>query len=195
MVYDFRKQRAGRVELRIHDVRGVGQNIAAYQQGRSYFFQGGVSGAFADTIDSYFDLTRSTFDAGQRIGDRKAKIVVAVCGEDDAFHARQLSQHAEDGCVFRRCHIADGIRNIDGGGPGLHGNLDHLAEESGFGACRVHGRELYVVHKGAGPAYRFGGEVECLCPGHPHLVLEMDVGGGEKGMDAVVLSGFHGTSG
>ena len=45
-------------------------------------FERGIAGALADAVDGALDLARSVLDAGERVGDGQAEIVVAVNAED-----------------------------------------------------------------------------------------------------------------
>jgi hypothetical protein len=97
---------------------------------------------------------------------------------------------AEDRGVLLRGGVADRVGDVDGGGPGLDGDGDHLEEELRVGAGAVLGGELDVVGEGAGEADRLGGLVESLVAGEAELVLEMEVGGGEDDVDAVGWGGL-----
>ena len=61
---------------------------------------------------------------------------------------------------------------------------DQLREEIDVAAGGILGGELDVVHIAARLTNGRSGLVECLSTGHLELDLEMQVGAGEKGMDA-----------
>ncbi len=69
------------------DAGGVGQHVAAGADGHDDLFQRGVAGALAQPVDGALDLAGAASEAGQRIGDREAEVVVAVCGEDPPLSA------------------------------------------------------------------------------------------------------------
>ena len=46
-------------------------------------FERGVAGALAQTVDRALDLARAVGDAGERVRDREAEVVVAVRGDDE----------------------------------------------------------------------------------------------------------------
>jgi hypothetical protein len=71
---------------------------------------------------------------------------------------------------------ADGVGDVDGGGPGLDGDGDHLEEELGVGAGAVLGGELDVFGEGAGEADRLGGLVESLVAGDAELGVPSEFG-------------------
>ena len=179
---------AGGVELGHDDVGGVGVAVAAGGDGGGDLFEGGVAGAFADAVDGALDLAGSAFDAGERVGDGHAEVVVAVGGEDDVFDAGDAgADGAEDGVVLGGGGVADGVGDVDGGGAGLDGDGDHLDEEVEVGAGAVFGGELDVVDEGAGEADGLGDAVEGLLAGDLELGFEVEVGGGEEDVDAVLV--------
>ena len=90
---------------------GVGVvNVLAYAEIHHDFFQTGVPGAFADSVYGAFHLRRARLNAGQRVGDRKPQIVVAVYGNVRVLDT--LHVFAEIGYQrghFLRHGVADGI--------------------------------------------------------------------------------------
>jgi hypothetical protein len=117
-------------------------------------------------------------------------------GEDYVVDSRDAGfDQAEDRGVLLGGGEADGVGDVDGGGPGLDGDGDHLEEELGVGAGAVLGGELYVFAEGAGEADRLGGLIEGLVAGDAELVLEMEVGGGDDEVDAVGGGGLDGAGG
>jgi hypothetical protein len=179
------EQLAGGVELIHLDVVGVGELVAADHEGGGDLFEGSVAGTLADAVDGALDLSGSALDAGERVGYGHAEVVVAVGGEDDVFDAGHLGEeHAEGGGVLVGRGVTDGVGDVDGGGSGLDGDGDDLDEEVGVGAGGVLGGELDVVGEGAGEADGFGGLMEGLGAGDLELGFEVEVGGGEEGVDA-----------
>ena len=63
------------------------------------------------------------------------------------------------------------------------------------GAGAVFGGELDVVDEAAGEADGFADLVDGLLAGHAELVFEVQVGGGEEDVDAVLLGGLDGAGG
>ncbi len=124
-------------------------------QGHDDFFQRAVAGPLADAVDRALDLSGAVLDGGQAVGHGQAQVVVAVDADHrlvDVRHAvREGADHAAH--VGRR-GVADRVGNVDRGGPGGDGRLDHLAEEVGLGAGGVLGRELDVVAVARWPASR-----------------------------------------
>ena len=159
-------------------------------------FECGVAGALADAVDGALDLTRAAVDAGERVGDGHAEVVVAVRGEDDRVGVGDVGANFfEERLVLGGRGVADGVRDVDGGGAGLDGDVDHLDEEVDVGAGAVLGGELDVVGVAAGEANALADLVDGLGARDAELGLEVQVGGGEEGVDAVLLRGLNGTGG
>ena len=68
--------------MRRVDAGVVGQHVAARPDRHHDLFERGIAGPLADAVDGALDLPRAGRDAGQRVGDRQAEVVVAVDGED-----------------------------------------------------------------------------------------------------------------
>ena len=83
--------------------------------------------------------------------DGHAEVVVVMGGPDDfvgAWHS--LAQHGEDAGHVGGHGVADGIRDVDGGGAGGDRGFDGAAEEIGIAAGAVLGRPFDVVGVAAG---------------------------------------------
>ncbi len=184
------------VELFHLDVVGVGKLVAANHEGGGDLFEGGVAGALADAGDGALDLAGTGLNAGEGVGDGHAEIVVAVGGEDDVLSAGDLGEkHAEGGGVFFGRGVADGVGDVDGGGPGLDRNRDDFDEEVRVGAGGVFGGELDVVAEGAGETDGFGSLMEGFGAGDLQLGFEVEIGGGEEGVDTGFVGGLDGAGG
>ena len=78
---------------------------------------------------------------------------MAMGGKNNLIRARHpLKQHFDNIPAFGRGGIANRIRNIYGGCPGLNGDFDHPAQVIILGAGRIHRRPLHVVTQVAGEA-------------------------------------------
>ena len=86
--------------------------------------------------------------------------------------------------VFFRDGITNGIRQIDGGGTGFDGGFKNAAQVIAVAAGAVLGRKFDVVGERLGILYRIDSPLDDLVPGHFELVLEVNVGGGNKRVDA-----------
>ena len=90
-----------------------------------------------------------------------------------AHHAGKLVRHG----------IAHGIRQIDRSGTGVDGGLEDLAQKITVAAGAVLGGEFHIVRVAAGMTHRFHGGGQDFFAAHLELVLQVDVGGGDKGVD------------
>ena len=97
----------------------------------------------------------------------------------------------DQGTEFRRRGVADGIRDVDRGGPGSNRRLDHLIHELRIGAAGVLAGELDVFHEGAGVGHQVAGDAQHLSATLAELVLEVDVARGNKGVDAAIGGRRH----
>ncbi len=107
----------------------------------------------------------------------------------DADHGLVDVRHAvRAACVITSAHVrrrgvADGVGNVDRGGAGVDGRLDHFAEEVELGAGGVFGRELDVVAVARGPLHAGHGPLDDLVLAHLELELAMDGAGGQEDVD------------
>ena len=97
----------------------------------------------------------------------------------------------DQGAEFRWGRVADGVRDVDRGGPGGNRRLDHLVHELRIGAAGVLAGELDVLHQGAGVGHHLTGDAQHLSTALAELVLEVDVAGGDKGVDAAMGGRRH----
>jgi|GEM_PF-5776136 len=187
---------AGGEELGHDDGIGVGELVFADHEDGRDLFEGGVAGSLADAVDGALDLADSGFDGGDGVGDGEAEVVVAVGGEDDVLRARDaIEDHAEHGGVVLGEAVADGVGEVEGGGTGLDGDLADFDEEIGVGAGGVFRGELDVFAEGAGEGDHLCDLVDGLLAGDAELGGEVEIGGGEEGVDAGFLSGLDGAGG
>jgi hypothetical protein len=162
-------------------------------QGHHQLFQRRVARPLADAVDGHFHLPRPLLDGLQKVGHRDPQVVVAVDGDDgllDVGHilADALDQLAE----FFRHAVADGVGDVDGFGSRPNGCLDHLVEKLRIGTGGVHHGELHIVHEGLGVGHHLLGNLQHFGAGLAQLVLEVNVGGGDKGVDAGLGGGLEG---
>ena len=111
----------------------------------------------------------------------------------DVRHA--LAERADDVAHVGGRGVADGVGDVDRGGAGVDGRLDHLAEEVGLGAGGVLGRELDVGAVAGGPAHARHGLLDDLLLGHLQLELAMDGAGGQEDVDPRPLGVLDGLPG
>src|SRR5262249_22753951 len=143
---DVRHQPAGGVELAGVDPRAHAEVVAAGADGHHDLFQRRVAGPLADAVDGALDLPRPLGDGRQAVGHGHAQVVVAVDAEDHLVDAADVLLQVGDGRgVLAGDGVADRVGDVDGGGAGLDGLLDHLGQEVQLGASGVLGRELDVL--------------------------------------------------
>ena len=85
---------------------------------------------------------------------------------------------------FRRSGIAHGVGDVDGGSAGADGGLNHLMHIFRIAATGVLTGELDVVDEGAGVGHHLAGDLQHLGAGFAQFVLQVDVAGGDEGVDA-----------
>ena len=104
---------------------------------------------------------------------------------DDGGIAQRFHDAADEFAVFVGRGVADGIGNVDRAGSGRDHGLRNLFEIFGIGAGAVFGGEFDVIHIScARVRRRHTASSSTCCAGFLQLVLQMDVAGGEKGVDA-----------
>ena len=147
--------------------------------------QRAVAGALADPVDRALDLTRTGQQPGVGVGDGQAQVVVAVDRQLDLAQRRhQLVQAPEIIRVLLGRGVADRVGDVDHGRALLDRDRADLGGELDVGAGRVHRRELDVLAVGLGQGDRGAGlTLDVLAVGL-QLVLDVDVGGRDEGVDA-----------
>ena len=185
---------AGHQLGRRHDLRGVDARVAtehilARAHRHHDFFQRGIAGTLAETIDGAFDLARAVHHGGKRVGDGHAEIVVAVRRPDHLVGIR----HALDQLLHALAPqggnaVADGVGHVERFGAGL----DHLVEDADqkihVGAHRILGREFDVVGIFERELDRLDRRLDHLVGLHAQLLFHVDRAGGDEGVDAARTS-------
>ena len=103
---------------------------------------------------------------------------------DDGGIAQRLGHVADQRAVFVRHRVSHGIRNVDRARPGRHHRLRNLVQVLGRGARAVFGRELHVVHVSPRQLHGGHGFLQHLLLGLLQLVLQVNLAGGDEGVDA-----------
>ena len=128
-------------------------------------------------------LLRPGQDAADAVCDGQPVVVVAVNAHHDLLR---------DG--LRRLHVprhlfrgggADGVRDVQSVSPRVRYAPDDSPEEAQVGPRRVFGRKLYLHAETLGVAHTLRRPSEHLFAGDVQLVLQVNVGAGEKDVDRV----------
>ena len=173
------------VELDVVPVRDL---VVADPHRHHDFLERGVAGALADAVDGALDLPRAGADAGERVGDRHAEIIVAVHGEARLVGVRHgLAKPLEHVEIFFGYRVAHGVREIDRGGAGVDRGFDAAAEKVELGAGGVFSGPLDVVDVIARPRHRRDHHLVDLLWLHLQLVLHVHRRRGQEGVDAAAL--------
>src|SRR5207248_2790900 len=190
---DVREQPRGAEDLfRLHAGLGAEVVLASVQRHHD-FFERGVAGPLADTVDGALHLPRAVHDARQRVGHRLAEIVVAVDGEhvrarvplEPLLDPRDpLAPLAGDG-------VADRVGDVDRARAGVDTGLEDITHVVEVGAGGVLRRELDVLAVAARVPDRLYGRLHHLGPRLTQLVLQVDVGGRDERVDAGLRRVLH----
>ena len=185
----------------VHDLRRVNagdevEDRAARVQRHHDFFERGVARALADAVDRDFGLARARADARQRVGRRQAQIVVAVNRDDAVFDAgRVLHDAGDERAKLVGRGVADRVRDVERGGPGLDRFAQHQVQKLRLAAPGVFRAELDVLAQAARIAHHLDTLLHHLLAVHLELVFHVNLGRGEEGVDARagrVLDGLPG---
>ena len=191
-----RNHLGGAGQHRALDVAPVRHDIGAGLDRHHDFFQRGVARPLPDAVDGGLNLTRATLDARQRVGDGETQIVMAVHREDRFIRVRHpLANGDEHPPVFVRHRIADGVRQVDGGGARRDRGLHAFAQIINRSAGRVHRRPFDILDQVASLLHRGGDDLQHLRLALAHLMRQMDRRRGNEGMDAAPTRVSHGFAG
>ena len=177
------EQLAAREKMLGHDAGFKRQQIAAGIQRHDDFFQRGVSGPLADAVDGALDLTCSALDRRQRIRHGQAQVVMAVYADH-----RRISQSLDDPRDQSAILFGDRkpyrVRKIHGPGAGSDYRARYLLQVIRIGPGGIFGRKFHVIAVFASEPHRGHGFVQNLLARFLQLVLQVNVAGGDEGMDA-----------
>ena len=91
-----------------------------------------------------------------------------------------------------RSGVADGIGDVDRLRASFNDFRAHQDEEVAIGSTRIFGGELDVLRERASKLHGLGRFANALVAGYFELILEMDIGRSEEGVNAMQRSGFDG---
>ena len=156
----------------------------------------GVAGALAQAIDGALDLAGAVLHALEGKGGGHAQVVVGVDRDDDVLDADDVVRQALDaGAEGLGQAVAGGVGDVDHGGAGVDGGLDHADEEVLVGAAGVLGVELDVLDVLLCVGHAVAGALDALLLGDVELVAQVRGANAQAGVDARALGGFQGLRG
>mmetsp|Transcript_8326 Transcript_8326/g.17364 ORF Transcript_8326/g.17364 Transcript_8326/m.17364 type:complete len:345 (-) Transcript_8326:267-1301(-) len=162
-------------------------------QRHHHLLERSVAGPLAERVERHFDLASPHLHRRQRVGGREAEVVVAVRRPDDALAigGGVLDAILKDGAILRGKGVPDRVGQVDRRGASLDHRRAQLDQEVGVRTACVLGGELDVVDERAGELDLIVRDLEALGARDAQLVLEVDVGRGEEGVDPVERRVLH----
>ena len=149
------------------------------------FFERSIAGAFADSVDSAFQLSSPRFHRGQRICHRQTQVVVAVYGDIHGIQRRAFfSDLCQESEIFLRSGISYGIRNIDRRRARFDHPVEDLRQEIRVASRRVFRGKLDVGHILFRMFYHSFRALQNCLRLHEKLVFHMDRRCGDKGVNS-----------
>lgn len=166
------------VGVHVHDV-------FAHFDRHDHFFQRAVASAFADTVHRAFYLARTGVDRGEGVTDGDAQVIMGVDGNNrfvDIRHA--IIQAADNVGVFERHGVADGVRDINGGGASVDRRFDDASQIGNRRAAGVFTGEFDIVSVVARPLHHIYRALNHFIQRAAQFGGDMHRRGRNKGMDA-----------
>ena len=110
---------------------------------------------------------------------------MAVRAEHHTFGTDHIgTQVAEQFANFIGGGIAHGVGHVQCGGAGSHCGVEDVHQKITFGAKRIFGRKLNIIHMLARQRYTHDGVLDHLLAAHVQFELTMQRAGGNEGVDA-----------
>ncbi len=183
---DLREHLTGRVNLAGIDSSFEGQPITPHVHRHYDFFQRSVAGAFANSIHRALDLARPGFDRREAVRHRQSEIVVTMDADGDVFSITNdaFAHRPHELREFIGESVSDGIRHVENRSAFGDRGRENFAEIINVAARGVFSRELNFAGEGARQAYCLPGHLDDLGARLSQFVFEMDIGGGDKSVDA-----------
>ena len=189
---DFAQQAAGFIQFLQIEFRGDAKTILAHGECDRDLLKRGVPGAFTDAVNRAFDLADARANRGQRIGDRKAEVVMAMRAQGDVPGiAEVLADLQKHRAVLFRHGVSDGVRQIQHGGAVFNGNLASLAEKLNLGSAGVFGGKFDLFDIITRQLNHGADGFERLLARQTQLSLQVQIRRGEKHVHARRLRGFQ----
>ena len=176
---------AGRQYVMGIDAEVQPEIVAPGLDGHHDLFQAAIAGPLAQTVDRALDLARAAdLDAGERIGDSHAQIVVAVDRPDGLVGIGDpFTQSLDELAIQLGNRISHRVRDVQGRRPLLDRGFEHPAQEVDITAIPVLRAELDIGDEVAGKAHRQPGLLEHLVRSHAQFLLHVQRRGCDEGVD------------
>ena len=162
-------QAAGAVNLSEVDA-GLGLvQLASGIQGHDDLLQGNVAGPLPNAIDSALHLVGPGPNGRQGVGYRHPQIVVAMDRKGDRaavlLPVEVFPQPGNKLPHLLRGNIPHRVRDIDGGGSGIHSGVQGGKEKFPVATGGVLGGKFHIPAEGAGVGHAFCNHLQGLFPG------------------------------
>jgi hypothetical protein len=166
--------------------------IVSHVQRHDDLFERSVACALADAVDCNLDLPRAVLHGRQAVGDGQPEVVVAVDADHRVFDARHvLPDHRDALTELAGNRIADGIRDIQCACARFDRRLERFVHEVHFRSAGILGAELDILTETPSISDHLADLLEHLGSAHTELVLPMDRGRRDEGVDSAVLGRCH----
>ena len=166
--------------------------VASSRKRHHDLFDRRVAGSLTDTVDGDFDLASAGRDRGQGVGGRHPEIVVAMNRDDRVFDPGHVFlQVGHQIRVFGWGGVPDGIRHVEGCCAGFDGAREDLDKVIPVGTSGIFSRELDVIDQRMRQRDHFADPLEYVLARHLQFVLEMDIRGGNEGVDPGLFRPGH----
>ncbi|MNB87478.1 hypothetical protein D3C75_344780 [compost metagenome] len=171
--------------LHIHDV-------FTHFDRHDHFFQRTVTGALTDAVHCPFYLTCASMDGCNCIANGQAQIVVSVDGNNRFIDIRYaFVQAGNDVGELERHGVADGVRDIDGGGTGVNRGFNHACQIGDWRTTGIFTGEFNVVGVVASPFDHVNRTLNNFIQRATQFCGDMHRGGGDKSMDSECFGHFQ----
>ena len=168
-------------------------DVAAGLDRHDDLFHRGIAGALADAVDGAFHLARTGLDRTKTVGNREAQIVVAMHRDHRLVDVRHtVLDHADEIRELLGIGVADGVRDVDGGGASGDRAFDTTTKEIMLGPRAVLTGPLDVIDMVSRARHAVNHRLMHLIGRHLQLDAHMQRAGGDERVDALSLGRLQG---
>ena len=168
------------LDSRVHTAKKIFSGFNSHDD----FFHGGVSGPFANAVDSAFHLPCPRLHRRKGIGYREPEVVMAMHTDNGLVNIRNICfQIPDEFSEFFRNGVPHGVGNIDRSGAGADNLPCYLGEKIFFRPGRVHGGEFHIVAIFACEPDGFHSHFDDFFLGFLNHMLAMGFGRGQKNVN------------